>query len=91
VNTVDNLRIVGRATSPGLVIGPAFVYHIRIEALSAPRSISRHEIDEELGHVERAVETVRDDLQVSARRRAAARTQRQGSSPPDFVASGVRP
>jgi hypothetical protein len=49
MNTVDNLRIVGQATSPGLIIGQAFVYHNRAESLSAPRSIRDHEIEEELG------------------------------------------
>src|SRR5438105_4189068 len=68
MNTVNNLRIVGQATSPGLVVGQTFVYHNPVEALSTPRSISHHEIEQELEQVERAVETVRDDLHVSARR-----------------------
>jgi phosphoenolpyruvate-protein phosphotransferase len=69
VRTIDEeLRIAGQATAPGLVIGRAFVYRNQVDALSAPRSIRRHEIEKELGQVERAVETVRDDLQVSARR-----------------------
>ena len=66
--TMENLRLSGRATSPGLVIGKAFVYRDHSSVLSAPRSISRHEIDEEVSHVERAVEAVREDLQVSAQR-----------------------
>jgi phosphoenolpyruvate-protein phosphotransferase len=65
---MENLKLAGRATSPGLVVGKAFVYRNHLGALSVPRSISRHEIDEELSHVERAVETVREDLQVSAER-----------------------
>ena len=65
---MDNLKVIGLATSPGLIIGQAFVYHNQIEALSMPRSINRHEVDEELGQVERAVDTVRDDLEVSAKR-----------------------
>jgi phosphoenolpyruvate-protein phosphotransferase len=68
VRTIDECRIIGQPTAPGLAIGQAFVYRNRVDALSVPRSIRRHEIEEELGQVERAVETVRDDLQVSARR-----------------------
>ena len=64
----ENLRLSGRATSPGLVIGKAFVYRDHPGVLSAPRSISRHEVEEEVSHVERAVEAVREDLQVSAER-----------------------
>jgi phosphotransferase system enzyme I (PtsI) len=65
---MENLRLSGRATSPGLVVGKAFVYRDQPGILSAPRSISRHEIEEEVSHVERAVEAVREDLQVSAQR-----------------------
>jgi phosphoenolpyruvate-protein phosphotransferase (PTS system enzyme I) len=65
---MENLRLVGRATSPGLVVGKAFVYHDHLGALSVPRSIGRHEIEKELNQVERAVETVRENLQVSAQR-----------------------
>jgi phosphoenolpyruvate-protein kinase (PTS system EI component) len=68
MRTRENLRLLGRATSPGLVIGEAFVYRDHPGILSAPRSISRHEIEEEVSHVERAVEAVREDLQVSAQR-----------------------
>jgi phosphoenolpyruvate-protein phosphotransferase len=68
MRTTENLKLSGRATSPGLVIGKAFVHHEHPSVLSRPRSISRHEIEEEVGHVERAVEAVREDLQVSAQR-----------------------
>jgi phosphoenolpyruvate-protein phosphotransferase (PTS system enzyme I) len=68
MRTRENLRLSGRATSPGLVIGKAFVYRDHPGVLSAPRSISRHEVEEEVSHVERAVEAVREDLQVSAER-----------------------
>jgi len=68
VSRFNELRIHGQATAPGLVIGQTFVYRNSVDALSEPRTIRRHEIAEELDHVERAVETVRDDLQVSARR-----------------------
>ena len=68
MGTMENLRFSGRATSPGLVVGKTFVYRDHLGDLSAPRSISRHEIEEELSHVQRAVETVREDLQVSAQR-----------------------
>jgi phosphoenolpyruvate-protein phosphotransferase (PTS system enzyme I) len=68
MRTRENLRLSGRATSPGLVIGKAFVYRDHPGVLSAPRSISRHEVEEEVSHVERAVEAVREDLQVSVER-----------------------
>jgi len=68
MGTMENLKLSGRATSPGLVVGKTFVYRDHLGALSEPRSISRHEIEEELSHIERAVETVREDLQVSAQR-----------------------
>ena len=68
MGTMENLRLLGRATSPGLVVGKTFVYRDHLGTLSAPRSIGRHEIEEELSHIERAVETVREDLQVSAQR-----------------------
>ena len=67
MRTRENFRLSGRA-SPGLVIGKAFVYRDHPGVLSAPRSISRHEIEEEVSHVERAVEAVREDLQISAER-----------------------
>ncbi|MEI6279269.1 MAG: phosphoenolpyruvate--protein phosphotransferase [Verrucomicrobiae bacterium] len=62
------MRIAGRVTSPGLVIGPAFVYHDRPDELSPPRTIKRHQIEEELSDIERAVKIVRGDLKISAQR-----------------------
>ena len=62
MSTIRELRIAGQATAPGLVIGQAFVFRNRVDTLSAPRSIGRHEIEKELGQVERAVETVRDEI-----------------------------
>ncbi|TSA29988.1 MAG: phosphoenolpyruvate--protein phosphotransferase [Verrucomicrobiaceae bacterium] len=63
-----NLKIVGRSTSPGLVIGPAFVYHDRPDKLSPPRAIGRNQVEEELSDIERAVRIVRGDLKISAQR-----------------------
>ena len=63
-----NFRMVGRVTSPGLAIGPAFVYHDQLDALSPPRRIKRHQIEDELSDVERAVNIVRGDLRISAQR-----------------------
>lgn len=64
----QNLKIAGQATSPGLVMGPAFVYDDHPDALSPPRAIKRHQIEEELSDIERAVRIVRGDLKISAQR-----------------------
>jgi phosphotransferase system enzyme I (PtsI) len=63
-----NVRLIGQAISSGLVIGKAFVYRERLEAMGEPYEIERHQAEEELARVERAIETVRQDLQVSAHR-----------------------
>lgn len=68
MDELQNLRIVGQATSPGLVIGPAFVYHDHPDELSPPRAIKRNQIEEELSDIERAVRIVRGDLKISAQR-----------------------
>lgn len=60
----QNVKIAGRVTSPGMVIGPAFVYHDRPDELSPPRTIKRHQIKEELSDIERAVKIVRGDLKI---------------------------
>lgn len=62
-----NVKLVGRATSPGLVIGEAFIYFEQ-EALAEPYEIQRHQVSEELHRIEQAVQTVRADLKVSAQR-----------------------
>jgi phosphotransferase system enzyme I (PtsI) len=63
-----SLRIAGQVTSPGLVIGQAFVYRDRPDELSPPRAIKQHQIEEELSDIERAVKIVREDLKISAQR-----------------------
>lgn len=68
MNEPQNLTIAGQATSPGLVIGEAFVYSDPLDALSVPRSIEHDQVEEELGDIERAVNTVREDLKTSAQR-----------------------
>jgi phosphotransferase system enzyme I (PtsI) len=68
MNEQQNLRIAGEVTSPGLVIGPAFVYRDCREALSPPRAIKQDQIKEELSDIERAVKIVREDLKISAQR-----------------------
>jgi phosphoenolpyruvate-protein phosphotransferase len=62
------LRIAGRVLAPGLVIGAAFVYHERSEALAEPQDIERHQVADELKRLDRAMGTVREDLRVSAHR-----------------------
>lgn len=68
MNRQSNLRIGGQVTSPGMVIGPAFVYHDHPDALSPPRTIKKHQIEKEMSDVERAVKIVREDLKISAQR-----------------------
>lgn len=63
-----NVRIAGQVTSEGLVIGWAFVHCNLLDALSAHRAIATHQIEEELDLIDRAVETVLQDLKVSAQR-----------------------
>jgi phosphoenolpyruvate-protein phosphotransferase len=65
----SNSKMVGRTISPGLVIGPAFVYHgERLEVLAGTYDIEQHQVEEELQCLERAMRTVREDLRVSTRR-----------------------
>jgi len=68
MNETQNFRVSGQATSPGMVIGPAFVFRDHPEDLSPPRDIKRHQIAEELSDIERAVRIVRGDLKISAQR-----------------------
>jgi len=68
MNEPQTLKIAGQATSPGMVIGPAFVFRDHPEDLSPPRAIKRHQIAEELSDIERAVRIVRGDLKISAQR-----------------------
>ena len=68
MNETQNFRVAGQATSPGMVIGPAFVFRDHPEDLSPPRDIKRHQIAEELSDIERAVRIVRGDLKISAQR-----------------------
>jgi len=65
----SNIKIVGRTISPGLVIGPAFVYHgERLEVLAGTYDIEQHQVEDELQCLERAMRTVGEDLRVSSRR-----------------------
>jgi phosphoenolpyruvate-protein phosphotransferase len=49
-------------------MGSAFVYRERLEAMAEPYEIERHQVEKELSRIEQAMETVRQDLQVSAHR-----------------------
>lgn len=64
----SNVRITGRPISSGLVIGNAFVYRERLEALAGSYEIQEHQVEEELRRIEEATRTVAEDLRVSARR-----------------------
>jgi phosphotransferase system enzyme I (PtsI) len=64
-----NVRLGGRTISPGLVIGPAFVYHAeRLEVLAGTSEIEPRQVANELRHLERVIRTVCEDLRVSAGR-----------------------
>src|SRR5690242_15963791 len=63
-----NVRIAGQATSPRLVKGRAFEYRNLLDALSVPRAIATHQVGQELDRVDRALETVLEDLKLSALR-----------------------
>lgn len=63
-----NIKIVGRATSPGIVEGRAFVYHERLAATPTPYEIAKDQVENEMGRVEKAMESVLGDLRTSTRR-----------------------
>lgn len=63
-----NLKIVGRATSPGIVEGQAFVYHEKLAATPAPYEIEKHQVESEMGRIEQAMESVLGNLKISTRR-----------------------
>jgi hypothetical protein len=44
----ENIRLEGRAISPGVVIGSAFVYRDRLEMLVGAAEIQEHQIEETL-------------------------------------------
>jgi phosphotransferase system enzyme I (PtsI) len=67
-NREQNVRLAGRPISAGLVIGSAFVYRERLEALAGPYEIEEHQIQEELQRIDQAMTTVASDLRVSAQR-----------------------
>jgi phosphoenolpyruvate-protein phosphotransferase len=73
-----NVRLAGRTTSPGLVIGRAYIY-VEQEALAEAYEIQRHQVDDELHRIEQAVKTVRADLRVSARRIEARTDEKLGA------------
>lgn len=62
------IAIVGRPISPGVVIGSAFVYHDRLEALAGTAEVDEGQVAEELQRLERATATVSRDLRLSAQR-----------------------
>lgn len=60
--------MAGRAISSGLIVGTAFVYRERLEALAGSHEIEEHQVEDELRRIEGALETVAEDLRVSAHR-----------------------
>ncbi len=75
---VHNVKLTGRATSPGLVLGRAFLYFEQ-EPPAETYEIQRHQVREELERIEQAVKTVRTDLKVSARRIEARTDEKLGA------------
>src|SRR5438093_11014659 len=63
-----NVRVAGRGISQGLVVGKAFVYREREESLAETCDIEEHQVEFELQRIERATQSVADDLRVSAHR-----------------------
>ncbi len=79
MNTEEhNVKLTGRATSPGLVIGRAFLYFEQ-EPPAETYEIQQHQVNEELQRIERAMKTVRTDLKVSARRIEARTDEKLGA------------
>ncbi len=68
VNAPSNLLLHGRATSPGLAMGVAFVHRNLLDTLSPPRPIGEGEVSGEKANIDRAVEAVLADLKLSALR-----------------------
>ncbi len=64
----DSFRVAGLVISPGLVIGQAFVYRSSLHALAAPYAIRLHQVEEEFTRIDSALDAVRQDLHVSAKR-----------------------
>ena len=63
-----NLKIVGRATSPGIIEGHAFVYREKLAATPTPYEIEKDQVDAEMGRIEQAMESVLGNLKISTRR-----------------------
>lgn len=64
----EDMRFIGRATSPGLAKGKAFVHRNILDALSEPRTIATHQIEGEFDSVDHALVSVLEDLKLSALR-----------------------
>jgi len=64
----EDIKILGRATSPGLARGRAFVHRNILDALSEPRAIATHQIEGEFDSVDHALGSVLEDLKLSALR-----------------------
>ncbi|RBP41444.1 phosphotransferase system enzyme I (PtsI) [Roseimicrobium gellanilyticum] len=64
----EDIKIPGRATSPGLARGKAFVHRNILDALSEPRAIATHQIEREFDSVDHALVSVLEDLKLSALR-----------------------
>lgn len=75
----SNLLLSGRAISSGIVAGPAFLFVKRLGALAGAGEIPESQIEGELLRLERAMATVREDLQLSARRMEANTTTELGA------------
>jgi phosphoenolpyruvate-protein phosphotransferase len=65
---LEEIRLTGKALSQGLAIGSAFVYRELLESLADSYGIEEHQVEAELQRIDRALETVAEDLHLSARR-----------------------
>jgi len=64
----NNVKIKGRPMSPGLASGNAFVYREAMAAAPEAYDIERHQVEAEFLRINRAADTVIEDLKVSASR-----------------------
>ena len=64
----NNVKLKGRPMSSGLASGKAFVYREAMAAAPEAYDIERHQVEAEFLRINRAADTVIEDLKVSAGR-----------------------
>lgn len=63
-----NLELFGNAIASGLAIGKAFIYKDILRRYHELYDIANHEVEDEYIRIERAIEKVIQDLELSAKR-----------------------